>query len=184
MSLSLHKRYEIVFLHEHPAGPRWGYQKIASHIPCSKAAVAYWVKKYKLNKDLSDEEKTGRSRSTNAAQDERILRMAMNNHDITSGEIQQELEKRGITISSRTVRRRLSESGGKFSKEIPKPLLSEKHRAKRLEWAIEHQNFDWNRVIFTDESTFQLFRSNKKVWHFARKKKVFRTVKHSQKVHV
>src|ERR1043165_1125236 len=59
----------------------------------------------------------------------------MKEHDITSNEIQQNLEKQGVEISSRTIRRRLSESGGKYSKEILKPLLSEKHRVKRLQWA-------------------------------------------------
>ena len=43
MTLSLNKRYEIIFLHEHPEGPKWGYGKIASYIKCSKPTVAYWV---------------------------------------------------------------------------------------------------------------------------------------------
>ena len=94
------------------------------------------------------------------------------------------LEKQGVEISSRTVRRRLGESGGKFIKETQKPLLSEKHIVKRLQWAKNHQKFDWKKVIFTDESTFQLFQSNRKVWQFAGRRKVFRTVKHPQKVHV
>src|SRR4051794_17563777 len=82
------------------------------------------------------------------------------------------------------VRRHLGESGGKFMKETQKPLLSEKHQAKRLQWAKKHENFDWKKVIFTDESTFQLFQSNRKVWQFTGRRKVFRTVKHPQKVHV
>ncbi|CAB4383710.1 unnamed protein product [Rhizophagus irregularis] len=159
MSLSLDKRYEIVFLHEHEAGPKWGYDKIASYIHCSKSAVVYWVKKYRENKDLTDEQKPGT-------------------------EIQQKLEKQGVNVSSRTVRRRLGESGGKFVKETFKPLLSEKHRANRLKWAKKHKKFDWKQVIFTDESTFQLFQSNRKVWKFIGRPKVFRTVKHPQKVHV
>ncbi|GBB95132.1 hypothetical protein RclHR1_24820003 [Rhizophagus clarus] len=184
MSLSLDKRYEIVFLHEHPEGPKWGYEKIASYVHCSKSTVAYWVKKYKKDKDLTDEQKLGRPRSTTKAQDNRIVKLAMKKHDITSTEIQQKLEKQGVTVSSRTIRRRLGESGGKFVKETFKPLLSEKHRANRLKWAKKHQKFDWKQVIFTDESTFQLFQSNRKVWKFVGRPKIFRTVKHPQKVHV
>ncbi|EXX64596.1 hypothetical protein RirG_141210 [Rhizophagus irregularis DAOM 197198w] len=56
MALPLNKRYEIVFLHEHEADPKWGYEKIASHIHCSKSTVIYWVKKYKQDKDLTDEQ--------------------------------------------------------------------------------------------------------------------------------
>lgn len=184
MSLPLNKRYEIVFLREHPAGPKWGYDKIAAHVHCSKSTAIYWVKKYKENKDLTDEPKSGRSRCTTKAQDKRIVKMAKKKHNITSTEIQKELEKQGIEVSSRTIRRRLGEFGGKFVREIQKPLLSEKHRANRLQWAKKHKNFDWKQVIFTDESTFQLYQSNRKVWQFAGRQKVFRTVKHPQKVHV
>jgi len=184
MTLSLDKRYEMVFLHEHPAGPKWGYEKIAAYVHCSKSAVIYWVKKYRQDKDLTDEKKSGRPRCTTEMEDNRIIKMAKLNHDITSGEIQQAFEKKGVEVSVWTIRRRLSETGGKFVKEISKPLLSERHRANRFKWAKDHQNFNWNNVIFTDESTFQLYRSNKKVWQFIGRRKVFRTVKHPQKVHV
>ena len=67
---------------------------------------------------------------------------------------------------------------------ISKPLLSERHRDNRLQWAKKYKNFDWKQVIFTDESTFQLYQSNRKVWQFVRRRKIFRSVKHPQKVHV
>jgi hypothetical protein len=59
MTLTLDKRYEAVFLHERPLGPKWGYDKIASYIKCSKSAVAYWIKKYQQDKNLADEQKPG-----------------------------------------------------------------------------------------------------------------------------
>lgn len=184
MTLSLDKRYEIVFLREHPEGPKWSFGKIAKYIHCSKSTVAYWVEKYHQNVNLVDEQKSGRPRNTTTKQDEQIVKMAEKEHDITSSEIQQKLEKQGVEITSRTVRRRLVEAGGKYSQELPKPLLSEKHQIKRLQWAKKHRDFDWNRVIFTDESTVQLFQSNRKVWQFIGKRKVFRTVKHPSKIHV
>jgi len=184
MSLSLNKRYEIVFLHEHPKGPKWEYGKIASYVHCSKSTVVYWIEKYYQIKDLTDEQKSGRPRCTTEMEDERISKMAKQKHDITSTEIQWKLEKKGVEVSVQTIRRCLRESGEKFVKEIAKPLLSEKHRANRLKWAKIYQNFDWNKVIFTDESTFQLYHSNRKIWQFIGHRKVFRTVKHSQKVHV
>ena len=184
MSLSLNKRYEAVFLHEHPAGPKWGYDKIAKYIKCSKPTVIYRVKKYQENKDLTEEKRSGRPRCTAEKEDERIVKIAKRNHDVTSIEIQRELEKRGVEISDRTIRRRLNDAGGKFVKETQKPLLSERHRSNRLKWAKNHQNYNWDNVVFTDESTFQLYRSNRKVWQFIGRRKVFRTVKHPQKIHV
>lgn len=184
MTLPLHKRYEIVFLHEHPKVENLSFSKIAAYIGCSKSTVIYWVQRWQISKDLTEEPKSGRKRSTTAKQDERIVKMAKTEHNITSTKIQGIMEKKGVDISARTIRRRLHESGGKYTNEISKPLLSENHRKKRLEWAKLHQNFDWNRVIFTDESTFQIFPPKKKVWQFGKRKKICRTVKHSAKVHV
>jgi hypothetical protein len=53
-----------------------------------------------------------------------------------------------------------------------------------LQWAKKHNNFDWNKVVFTDESTFLLNQPTRKVWNFPWKKKIIRTVKHPSKVHV
>ena len=103
MSLSLDKRYEAVFLHEHPAGPKRGYDKIAKYIKCSKSTVIYWVKKYQENKDLTEEKRSG-PRCTTEKEDERIVKIAKQNHDVTSIEIQRGLEKRGVEISDRTIR--------------------------------------------------------------------------------
>ena len=70
-----------------------GYEKIAFHVHCSKSTVIYWVKKFCQNKDLTDELKSGRPRSTTKAQDKRIVRLAMKKHDITAGEIQKKTRK-------------------------------------------------------------------------------------------
>jgi transposase len=184
MALPLHKRYEIIFLHEHPQGPQWGYEKIATHIGCTKNTAKNWILRWRISKDLSDQKKSGPRRRTTAKQDKQITKMAKMENSITSIQIQRNMEKRGVNISARTIRRRLREAGGKYTNAITKPLLTENHRKKRLQWAKRYQNFDWNQVIFTDESTFQLFPSKKKVWQFIERKKVFRTVKHPPKVHV
>ena len=184
MELSLEKRYEIVFLREHPAGPRFSFGQIAKVVRCSKSTAIFWVKKYHENHDLSTAERPGRPRVTTAKQDKRITKMAEKEHNITATQIQKNMEEHDVRISVETVRRRLRESGGKFTNEISKPLLTEAHQKKRLQWAKKHKNFDWNRVVFTDESTFQLYTSKKKVWQFGGRKKVFRSVKHPPKVHV
>ena len=54
----------------------------------------------------------------------------------------------------------------------------------RLKWAQEHQETEWDKVIFTDESTFYLHTKRLKTWSFPWKKKVFRSVKHPAKVNV
>ena len=41
MELSLEKRYEIVFLREHPAGPKFSFGFIAKQVRCSKSTAIY-----------------------------------------------------------------------------------------------------------------------------------------------
>ena len=76
MSLPLHKRYEIVFLREHPNGPKLGYTAISKIIKCSRDTVGRWIKRWKETKDLSDEPKAGRPRCTTDKEDKQIVKLA------------------------------------------------------------------------------------------------------------
>ena len=74
---------------------------------------------------------------------------------MTSSDIARIYMKRIIEfISSRTVSRRLIEGELKYKFETAKPLLSDIHREKRLQFAKENQNRNWDQVIFANESTF------------------------------
>lgn len=70
-----------------------------------------------------------------------------------------------------------------YTHPISKPLLLKNHRSSRLKFATENRNRDWSKVLFTDESTFQLFPNSRKLWMKRSKKLVYRRVKHSQKIH-
>ena len=94
------------------------------------------------------------------------------------------MKKKRVLISDRTVRRRLNEAGAKFSRPMPKPLLSEKHRENRLKWAQVNKNMNWNQLIFSDETTALLSSVKGFVWNPPGEKKIIRTVKHSIKVNV
>lgn len=184
MSLPINKRYEAIFLHLHPKGPKMGLTDTANEIGCARSSVVFWVKRWYKTKDLSDKPKTGRVRKTTSRQDNVIVKLAKEENDITSYKIQQEVKKRKIEVSVRTINRRLKEAGGKYSNKLIKPLLTEKHQQKRLEWAKKHQKFNWNTVVFSDESTFRLNQPTKKVWQFPGKKKIFRSVKYPLKINV
>ena len=42
--------------------------------------------------------------------------------------------------------------------------MSEKTREKRVEWCKRHLDYDWSKVFFSDESTFETFRYKNKEW--------------------
>ena len=86
----------------------------------------------KKQKTFSDRPRTGRSRIKIAEDDKLIMNLAEQDIDegITTKQIQEELEDRGVNISRRTVENRLLEA--KFNDS--KPLLSPQHQRNRLIW--------------------------------------------------
>ena len=64
-------------------------------------------------------------------------------------------DETGKQLSSRTVRRRLSETRVNARRPRKNPLLTENNRRLRLGWATTHTKWtldDWKSVLFTDES--------------------------------
>ena len=75
-------------------------------------------------------------------------------------EIKEKLSKthqRSVSLS--TISRHLRDHGCRSVLPINTPMLTVEQKQNRVEWAKKHQGDDWNRTIFTDESSFQLFRN-------------------------
>ena len=184
MALPMHQRYEIVFLSQHPLGPKLGHKSVAKVVKCSTSTVQYWLSRWKQSKDLNDSAWTGRPCATTPKQDQQILSLAEQQTFVTSRDITNQLNRKQVKINERTVQRRLNEGGGRYNRPLLKPLLTENHRINRLKWAHDYKAMDWNQVIFTDETTVHLNCVKGMVWNLPGKKKVVRTVKHPVKVNV
>ena len=66
-----------------------------------------------------------------------------------------------------TVQRRLCESGLHGLIAAKKSLLKETNKKKRLAWAKKHEQCTldlWNYVLWSDESKFAIFGSNRRVF--------------------
>ena len=69
-------------------------------------------------------------------------------------------------ISDRTIRRRLQERGLKSLARAQVPMLSASHQHARLQYAHIYYNWtarQWANVLFTDESRFCFFNSDRRV---------------------
>lgn len=103
----------------------------------------------------------GRPKKTNRREDLRIIAQATANPFATSVDILRNLPNLGIT--ARTIRRRLVDGGLGSYRPCKKPLLSKKNIKARLKFAEEHVNWtveEWKKVIWSDESKFNLFSSD------------------------
>ncbi|MGH0171244.1 UNVERIFIED_CONTAM: hypothetical protein FKN15_060572 [Acipenser sinensis] len=91
---------------------------------------------------------------------------------ITAKEIQAELQGEGMSVSDRTIRCFLSESGLHGRRPRRTPLLKEKH--KKPDWNLLKMHIDkpqsfWENVLWTDESLLEVFGKSHQLYVHRRK---------------
>jgi len=134
--------------------------QIAKKIKCSRCAVQTTIKRYNDTKQFKSRSGRGRKRKTNAREDRYLKQNALKDRRQTTKELAAALRSdHEITISAKTVSRRLNEFGIKARKARQKPWLSEINRKKRLAWAKKYKIWtasDWDKVLWSDESNIQV----------------------------
>lgn len=126
---------------------------VAAKLKVSRGAV-----QRALNRPLTQTRPGRTSRSTTHHDDIAMKRMVTRDPHLASSAISHEMGCRGVRLSSRTVRRRLSSTFGLVARRPAKlPLMTERQRLARLKFCHAHKskNADWwHKVMFSDESTF------------------------------
>lgn len=91
----------------------------------------------------------------------------------------------GLSISTGTIQRNLSKNlKYVVCRPISAPLLKPTHIKTRMEWALRHAKDQWKQTIFSDETTFQMFRNTQLVRYRKGGQRPQRSmVKHPYKVH-
>ena len=119
----------------------------------------------KFRDDTVDEQpRPGRPRLTTETQDSRITLMSKRSPFKTASHLQADFGNvTGINFSISTVEKRLADAGlhGRVARK--KPMLSDKNKVKRVEFARERKlwNADlWGKVLWSDEKRFNLFQSD------------------------
>ena len=163
-NLSVEVRAKIVTLVEEG----YSMNQVAKRMKVSRCCVQELVKKHKETGTVQDRSREGRPRMTTKREDRLLARMSIRDRRKTAPELRSDwLEDAAVDASVSTVRRRLHEVGLRGCVAVKKPLLTQRHKDNRLTWAREHRDWsadDWGRVIWSDESTFQLWRTKGRVW--------------------
>lgn len=182
--LSVETRAIIASLHNLGKSNR----TIAAELKIPRRTVDYNVKKYASTRSFGDRVRSGRPRKTTTAEDKHIVLISKRDRRLTGPEIAAQInESRDLPLSISTVKRRLREAGLFGRVAVKKPLLRRQNKIKRLQWAKEHKNWtheQWERVLWSDESKFEVFGSKRRI--FVRRSKeermldpcVIPTVKH------
>ena len=89
-----------------------------------------------------------------------MIRLSLANRRLISSELRREWHQSTcIQLAPLTIRTRLLENGLRKCKAPKKPKMTERQRKASTAWAKENFSWsseNWDRVIFSDESTFTI----------------------------
>ena len=133
--------------------------EICERLNLTKSTVCKLAAKYNSTGSVEAGKSSGRPRVTSKREDNRFRRCAVIN-PLSSSEV---IKIETATVAStRTIRRRLFDTGLLARRPAKKPLLNQQQRLKRIKFCKKYINWtseDWSRVLFSDEATFQQFQS-------------------------
>ena len=146
----------------------YSYRDVGTRLGISYKTVFRLVKKHRETGSIVDKPRSGRPRATTEREDRILVRKSLGDRRLTSPELRAKMEDdHGVHVSSRTVRSRLFSAGLRGCVAAKKPLLRDPTIRKRLAFAREHRDWtieQWNSVLWSDESSFQLFCGAKRAY--------------------
>ena len=130
--------------------------QISNKLRVPRSTIIFWLKRFQDSGDVEEQKRCGRPRATSREADRQLICLCESNRFASSSML---LTDWGESVSARTARKRLNEQGLFSKKPVVRPWLSPSHVSTRLAWAMSRCHFresQWSRIIFTDESRFQL----------------------------
>ena len=166
--LSIEKRSSIITL----AKEGYSVREISIKTKIPKSTVHDTVKKLTDSNIFEYTKRTRRPKKTTESEDRFMQTLSKRNRRMTATEIAAEVNKhREAPIGTTTVKRRLLQEGLRGCVAVKKPLLRTQNKKKRLQWAILYKDYtaeDWEKVLWTDESKFEVFGTKPRI-HVRRK---------------
>lgn len=152
-----------------------GYKltQIAKKLKISLGGVQKTLTRHKETGSNASRPRSGRPKATSPSEDKHLRVSSLRDRCLTVPQLTEQLNSnRTKSVSNSTVRRRLSSAGIHGRISARKPLLRPQNIKKRLQWAREHLHWtgeQWNSVLWSDESKFELFGSKRRKYVRRRK---------------
>ena len=144
---------------------------VAAQVGVPVLTIQRWWKTFSTVKSVADKPRSGRPSAISTVA-KIVMKKTAGKTRQSARKLAKRLTEKGHLVSDRTVRRYWTSTLGlKAYKIRVRPKLTEKQKAHRLRFCQERKEWtvdDWKRVLFSDESPFQLFhhpnRQNERVW--------------------
>src|SRR4029434_9901420 len=166
-------RRKVVELHKSGNG----YKKISKQLKIPISTIMAIIKKFKATGYVRNQTGRGPVCKLTPCTVRRMVRLAKEYQRITAGELQRLVASWGQKVSKTTIRRHLHHHKLFLRVARKKPLLSINNKLKRLQFAKCYWDFQWDRVIWSDETKIELFGNKHQRWVW-RRQKVSHTEKH------
>lgn len=145
---------------------------VARQFNVVRSTISRLWRRFQETGSVADRPRSGRPRVTTPAED-RFIRLRHLRNRLASASSTVQSMSAARRISDQTVRNRLHDAGLWARRPYRGPVLTDRHRQNRLQWANQHRQWtvgnDWRRVWFSDESFFVLQRHD-------RRRRVYRRV--------
>lgn len=171
-----------VILHYWNKGYRCAAE-IARRTKIPVRTVRYNIAKLKQRNSVDHRGGNGRHRKITPEDSIAIGQWIRRNNEITARELVTKLgRERHRNVSRWTMQRQLARLG--YRNVLPRatPMLTQQQKERRVKWAMQHKNDDWSRTVFSDETSFQLFRNTVRRWSKHAGREFKRIPKDRQKV--
>lgn len=160
--LTIEQRSEIVGMWKGGASLR----KVAAQLGHPLSTVHYIINKKKETGTVANKPRSGRPPIFSQRDIRELKKTAIGDRRASLADITNTITTHASTS---TVRRALKKMDFFHGVAPKKPVLTERHIADRLAFAKAHRNWtveDWSRVIWTDESSFELGKTTRtvRVW--------------------
>ena len=123
------------------------------------------IKKIKKTGGVEHEGKNGRPLSITGRFSRMLGQYIRRDNSLSLRTLALKLENNGLKVSIMTIQRHLNKLGYKKNLPLATPMLTEKQKKNRVDWAHKHLNDNWEKTIFTDETAFCLFRNTVERWY-------------------
>ncbi len=162
MVLDIQQKYEII---TRKKLNQFGTE-IAKTLKINIKTVYSVINKYEKNHNVDREKGSDRKKKLSLDQEKIVLNEIKTNKLLTSTDINDNVKEKDntINVSDRTIRNIFNNNEMHYKYPKSKPLLTNEHKAKRLQWAQDNKNTDWTKILFSDETSIWKRLCGRKRW--------------------
>ena len=154
------------------------FPQVAAYFNVSRQTIIALMAKFVQTGTVDDLPRAPKPRSTTPAQDNQIHNVHLQNRRLRAAQTARTLiGPNGRQIHPKTVLNRLREQGLRSRRPYRGLILTPQHRRLRLQWARRHLRWtrvDWATVLFTDESSFNVYENDGRMRVFRVRNERFR----------